>query len=105
MPIMDDFLNEMAYDFNTANALVHLYTLMKQMNKDIRNSNTELNVLADEFKTFKDMLYILGIKVLINALTIDEKNLVLSWQEARKNKDFVLADELRTKINELGIRL
>ena len=39
-------------------------------------------------------------------LTIQqEKEVVLKWQEARKNKDFETADMLRNKINELGIRL
>ena len=35
----------------------------------------------------------------------EEKELVLDWQNARKNKDFEKADLLRIKINELGIRL
>ena len=42
----------------------------------------------------------------ILGITIDtEKEIVLSWQEARNNRDFEKADELRNKINELGIRL
>ena len=57
------------------------------------------------FKTFKDMLYVLGINVDINPLSNEEKTLVIDWQNARKNKDFEKADELRNKINELGIRL
>jgi cysteinyl-tRNA synthetase len=51
------------------------------------------------------MLYILGINVDIKPLSIEEKEIVLSWQDARNNRDFEKADELRNKINELGIRL
>ena len=105
MPVMDEFLNEMAYDFNTANSLVHLYSHMKQMNKDIRQNGIEMSVLMDDFKTFKDMLYVLGLKVSLKPLSTEEKEVVLKWQEARKNKDFETADMLRNKINELGIRL
>ena len=105
LEVMDNFLTEMAYDFNTANAITHLYTLMKKMNADIRRNDIEISVLQDDFKTFADMLYILGIKVDIKELTKEEKEIVLSWQEARKNKDFETADILRNKINELGIRL
>ena len=105
LDVMDAFLNEMAYDFNTANAIPHLYSLMKKMNADIRRNDLEVCVLQDEFKTFVDMLYILGIKVSIDKLSNEEKEIVLSWQEARKNKDFEKADVLRNKINELGIRL
>jgi cysteinyl-tRNA synthetase len=105
MPIMDEFLNEMAYDFNTANALVHLYSHMKQMNKDIRQNGIEMSVLMNDFKTFNDMLYVLGLNVSLKPLSVEEKEVVLKWQEARKNKDFETADMLRNKINELGIRL
>ena len=48
------------------------------------------------------MLYILGIKVDIKPLSIEEKEIVLSWQDARNNRDFEKADELRNKIYELG---
>ena len=105
LPIMDDFLNEMAYDFNTANAISLLYTLMKQMNKDIRNKEVSLDVIADDFKTFKDMLYILGLEINLEPLTKEEKDLVNSWNEARANKDFAKADEYRVEITRLGIRL
>ena len=105
MPVMNEFLNEMSYDFNTANALVHLYSHMKQMNKDIRQNGVEMSVLMDDFKTFIDMLYVLGLNVSLKPLSNEEKEVVLKWQEARKNKDFETADMLRNKINELGIRL
>ncbi len=103
--IMDDFLTEMAYDFNTSNALTHLYALMKKMNADIRRNDLDTSILQNEFKTFKDMLYVLGINVNIDPLTEYEKTVVLDWQAARKNKDFEKADILRNKISELGIRL
>ena len=105
LPIMDEFLNEMAYDFNTANALVHLYAHMKQMNKDVRTNNIDIKILQNDFVTFNCMLYILGLSVSLKPLTKEEKDVVLAWQEARKNKDFETADMLRNKINELGIRL
>ena len=105
LELMDNFLNEMAYDFNTSNAITHLYALMKKMNADIRRKDLSIEDLQDEFKTFKDMLYILGINVDIKPLSIEEKEIVLSWQDARNNRDFEKADELRNKINELGIRL
>ena len=105
LPIMDEFLNEMAYDFNTANALSVMYNLMKQMNTSLRNKDIDLKIIQDEFRTFSDMLYILGIDVSYNQLTKEEKELVLAWQKARNDKDYEKADLLRNKINELGIKL
>ncbi len=105
LDIMNLFLDEMAYDFNTSNAMVHLYTLMKQMNKDFRTKDIDVDILKNNFKTFTDMLYILGINVDIKPLSAEEKTLVKAWQKARIDKDFEQADSLRKKINELGIRL
>ena len=51
------------------------------------------------------MLDILWLVPSVKPLTEDEKELVLKWQDARNNKDFSLADELRNKIAEKGIVL
>ena len=103
--LMNDFLKEMAFDFNTANALSVLYTLQKKINKDLRNKECTLDELKDDFKTLQDMFSIFGLYVLIDPLTEKEKTLVANWQLARENKDFATADMLRAKITEMGIKL
>ncbi len=105
LPIMNEFLNEMAYDFNTANAIAKLYDLMKIINTHLRDKNITISSLQDDYKTLKDMLYVLGINVDIKPLNSDELKLVNDWLDARNNKDFDKADILRNKITELGIRL
>ena len=105
LEIMKEFLNEMAYDFNTANALSVLYNLQKKINKDLRNTNCLLYELKDDFQTLQDMFDIFGLFVDIQPLSIKEKELVHAWQKAREKKDFVKADELRLKITEMDIKL
>lgn len=105
LPLMDNFLQEMAYDFNTANAVSVLYTLQKKINTDLRNSNCSIKELSSDFKTYQDMLEILGLHVDFKALTSEEKALVKAWQQARLAKDYQKADELRNKINEARIIL
>lgn len=105
LEIMKEFLNEMAYDFNTANALSVLYNLQKKINKDLRNTNCSLDELKDDFQTLQDMFDIFGLFVDIQPLSIKEKELVHTWQKAREKKDFVKADELRLKITEMDIKL
>lgn len=105
LPIMDEFLNEMAYDLNTANALSIMYNHQKNINRNLRDKNITLNALEDDFKTLDDMFKIFGLSVDIKPLNKDERSLVDSWQLARNNKDFTKADELRAEINRLGIRL
>ena len=105
LEIMKEFLNEMAYDFNTANALSVLYNLQKKINKDLRNTNCSLDELKDDFQTLQDMFDIFGLFVDFQPLSIKEKELVHAWQKAREKKDFVKADELRLKITEMDIKL
>ncbi len=105
LAIMEQFLNEMAYDFNTANALSVLYTLLKEINKDLRSKATEVKTLQDELTTFQAMLYVLGLKMDVTPLSIEEKELVNNWNKARQEKNFALADTYRQKIQELGISL
>lgn len=102
--LMNKFLEEMAVDLNTANAITVLYDVVKQINKELR-SQTDLEVLANLYETLKTMLDILGLSVIISALNEEEMKLVKAWEEARCAKNFALADELRNQINEKGIRL
>lgn len=105
LEIMDQFLKEMAYDLNTANALSVLYGLLKEINKNLRQSQIDGNILNDEFTTLKAMCYILGLEININPLTEKEKGIVQAWNKARQAKDFDKADQLRSQIQNLGIRL
>lgn len=105
LPVMDLFVKEMSYDFNTANTFEHLSSLIKLINKDLRDPNCAISNYLDELKTLSDMLYILGIKVHVSPLSESEKELANKWIKARLDKDFELADETRKKINELDIKL
>ena len=105
LPIMDDFLTELGNDFNTSNAFTLVYKLLKEINSSLRNPNVDINLLCDQYKTLSDMLSILGINTCLPMLTDKEKALVISWQNARKEKNFELADKLRKEITEAGIIL
>lgn len=104
LSIIDEFLEEMANDFNTPNAITLLYQLVKDINIALRSNKTttELSMMLN---AFKKMLYVLGIELPFVPLTSEEKALVESWQIARTDKDFVTADLLRNEINERGIKL
>ena len=105
LPVMDEYLNEMAYDFNTANALSVIYNHLKTINKDLRTKDIDSTILKNDFKTLKDMLDIFGLYVNINPLTSNELELVREWMNARNEKDFEKADILRKEISEKGIVL
>ncbi len=105
LPIMDKFLEEMAYDFNTANAVTILYSQIKQINKDLRNQAIENNELNNDLITLVSMCKVLGLELSIEPLDENQKKLVKKWNLARKEKDFAKADLLRIEIQKMGIRL
>ena len=51
------------------------------------------------------MLWVLGIEVDVQKLTEEEKDLVNRWNQAKSEKNFELADQLRNEINEKKIVL
>ncbi len=101
---LEEFLNNMADDFNTPNAFTTMYQLLKEINTSMRFSQKNYEIMASYKKTLDVMLQILGLIPCVKPLNNEEKELLLAWKEARNNKNFVLADELRGKINELGIK-
>ena len=52
-----------------------------------------------------EQMWVLGIDKEIKPLDFEELEVVNKWQEARNNKNFELADELRKVILEKGIEL
>lgn len=102
---MARFIKEMAYDFNTANALTIIYDQVKNINKYMRDSNVDNETLNRLFNTLNDMFDIFGLGVNLKPLSDEELKLVRNWQQARKDKNFQLADTLRDEINKAGIEL
>ena len=100
LPIMDEFLTELGNDFNTSNAFTLVYKLLKEINSSLRQPNTSIEVLCDQYKTLSDMLSILGINANLPNLTEVEKNLVKSWQKARKEK-IILANKYNVSISSI----
>lgn len=98
------FLSAMADDFNTPNAFTVMYQLIKDINTCMRVPEKDFKVLQEYLNSLSVMLNILGLIPDVKPLLPNEKELLLKWREARKNKDFALADEIRQKITELGIK-
>ena len=105
LKIKEEFVNAMSNDFNTANAITSIFNLVKLINNLLRNKETTLELKNEAFNLLKELLWVLGIEVDVNPLTKEEKELVLAWNEARSNKDFARADELRKEITERNIIL
>ena len=103
--VVNEFVESMSSDFNTANAITAIFKATKIINTELRNRDINYDNLLEGFKALKSMLWVLGIKVTINPLTEDDKKLVKEWLNAKSNKDFEKADALRNEITSRNIEL
>ena len=97
------FLDAMADDLNTANALAHLYSVVKEMNQAIRTRDIDFVKLNDLFKSVNDMLYVLGLDIPYKTLSDEDKALYKEYLDSKANKDFAKSDELRNILIQKGI--
>ena len=104
---LEKFEEYMQDDFNTANALSSWYELVRISNsytsKETVNKET-LELLNAAFETYSS---ILGINVKEDNKLDDSyiENLIAEREQARKDRNFALADKIRDDLKEQGIVL
>jgi len=101
---MKKFESAMNDDFNTPLALSVLYDLITETNKKISENKLSVDKAKNILSAFEKMNKVFGLKFLEKEMKIPEnvKRLADERLEARKNKDFKKADEIRKKIEKLG---
>ena len=100
---IDKFLESLADDLNTANALMELYNVIKLINAEVRNREKDLNKLNDLFKTLQDMFMILGLDIKYVKLNEEDKKLYQKYIISKENKDYEASDMYRKELIEKGI--
>ncbi len=100
------FETAMEDDFNTADAISAIFEIVKISNSTVDETSSVLYV--KEMKdTIESLCSVLGIKTTRAEQSIDHEveQLIQARQDARKGKDFQLADEIRQKLLDMGIVL
>ena len=94
-------------DLNTADAVSVIFELVKYINTTAdENSSAELlNALKEELKSLTDVMGLIVFGAGVELLDKDIEALINERQEARKNKDFKRADEIRDELLSKGIIL
>lgn len=88
----DENINKiMDEDFNTPNLITYLLELIKELNTALRNKG-EVGLLYDKINL---IINILGLHYDLKTLSKDDKKTYQEWLEAKENKDYTKADELR----------
>ena len=124
--IISDFIEDMDDDFNSAAAISNLYAIFKYVNNVMKtakkdNRKNTANTLNNILKSIHEVYGIIGLfaqkpeefilemkNKYIKELEIDEAYIeekIIERAEAKKNKNFEVADAIRTQLDEKGIIL
>ncbi|WP_017754884.1 cysteine--tRNA ligase [Calidifontibacillus oryziterrae] len=105
--LSSDFIQAMDDDMNTANAISILFELAKQANIYLREENTSTVVIQAFLNQFNGITDVLGIKLKKAAELLDSEieQLIEKRNNARKNRDFAVSDQIRDQLKEMNIIL
>ena len=100
------FINAMEDDINTADAISAIFELSRFINTHV-NENTSLEFAKKCMEEFNELTSVLNIvnKKKDDMLDEEIENLIKQRVDAKKNKDFKLADSIRQELLEKGIIL
>jgi len=102
----DKFDVAMDDDFNTADAISAIFELVKYANSNSSSDNSKqyLNTLIHDIIKLSDVLGLIIVKK-EEILDVEIDNLIAERQQARKDKNFARADEIRDLLISKGIIL
>lgn len=100
------FNEAMDDDFNTADAISSIFELVRYINQNI-NDNSSGDFAFCLYKFLTRLCDVLGIRLVIEKDDLDDeiKKLIDERQQARKDKNFARADEIRDELLAKGIEL
>ncbi|MBQ0084028.1 MAG: cysteine--tRNA ligase [Clostridiales bacterium] len=102
----EKFIEAMEDDLNTADALAEVFNMAKDINNLIDAGAAKGTLLAAA-EVFDELTYVLGL--LYNRkkddLDSEVEKLIAERTQARKDKNYAKADEIRNKLKDMGIVL
>lgn len=106
--LKDKFVEAMDDDLNTADAISVIFEMVRVINSSVTStSGTSKEVINYCIDTLKELGGVLGIleKEREEKLDPEIKELIEKRQQARKEKNWKVADEIRDQLKEMGIIL
>ncbi|MBS5945283.1 MAG: cysteine--tRNA ligase [Peptoniphilus harei] len=102
---IEKFESAMDDDLNTADAITAIFDLVKDINLNLDENNSK-EMLEKTLELLKKLTRVLGImEGEREEISEDIEGLIKERNDARKNKDFAKADEIRDKLKEMGIEI
>ena len=101
-----DFENAMDDDFNTADAIAAIFELVKFANTKL-DEDSSSEILMNVYQKIERLLGVLGLEFTVEKEDVDQqiRDLIEKRQQARKEKNFALADQIRDELLAQGIEL
>lgn len=102
------FIEAMDDDLNTADAIAAIFDMVREVNSRINAaSNSSLYIIELSYSMLKELCSVIGIapKDADNKVDSEIEELVNQRQQARKEKNWKLADEIRDKLKDKGVTL
>lgn len=102
------FLESMDNDFNTPEALAHIFNFVKELNKAFEDKTPSEKVLKDIISFFNEFGEIMGFDLAVKSNDGDISGELLDIikdvrQKLREKKEWALSDDIRGRLNDLGI--
>lgn len=104
----DSFNAHMDMDFQAQNGISDIYDMVRFLNRYMNQETVSGAVLDQLLADLKERLYIFGIEDLTSEQTLldeDIRDLIDEREQAREDKDYARADEIRDQLSEQGIIL
>ncbi|QTJ40758.1 cysteine--tRNA ligase [Dolosigranulum pigrum] len=105
---LDSFNAHMDMDFQAPNGISDIYDMVRFLNRYMNQETVSGAVLDQLLADLKERLYIFGIEDLTSEQTLldeDIRDLIDEREQAREDKDYARADEIRDQLSEQGIIL
>ena len=101
----EEFMASMEDDLNTADAIASLFNISKYANSNF-NEKTSKSVIQYTYDTFMELANVLGLLYKKEEILEEEiLELIEKRTQARKDKNYQLADEIRDELKARGIIL
>ena len=97
------FIDAMNQDMNTPNAYAVIFEEVKKLNTLCRTREVNFEALTSSVYSLRKMLEILGVMIPVLTLSEEDRTLYQAWMDAKAQKDFAKADEVRAQLMERGI--
>ena len=100
------YIEAMDDDFNTADGLAVVFDLVRFINSNV-SAGTSKTAIEEAYNLLMELTNVLGLldKEDSNSLEAEVEGLIQERQQARKDKNFAKADEIRDRLKDMGIVL